>query len=121
MYGGSAHSGYHTGGHRPEYSPVLSAYHGAQDGRPNLGRDLLPDARVPAAALTPEQTEEFRAALGHLSLRDFHEIYQMMHSEVPTAIANYAPLGTLGGTMGGGIGHVHAEFGEFFTPDPRCD
>lgn len=118
MYGGSAHSGYHTGGHRPEYSPVLSAYHGAQDGRPNLGRDLLPDARVPAAALTPEQTEEFRAALGHLSLRDFHEIYQMMHSEVPTAIANYAPLGTLGGTMGGALDMSMPNSGNFLRPIP---
>lgn len=118
MYGGSAHSGYHTGGHRPEYSPVLSAYHGAQDGRPNLRRDLLPDARVPAAALTPEQTEEFRAALGHLSLRDFHEIYQMMHSEVPTAIANYAPLGTLGGTMGGALDMSMPNSGNFLRPIP---
>lgn len=118
MYGGSAHSGYHAGGHRPEYSPVLSAYHGAQDGRPNLGRDLLPDARVPAAALTPEQTEEFRAALGHLSLRDFHEIYQMMHSEVPTAIANYAPLGTLGGTMGGALDMSMPNSGNFLRPIP---
>ncbi len=118
MYGGSAHSGYHTGGHRPEYSPVLSADNGAQDGRPNLGRDLLPDARVPAAALTPEQTEEFRAALGHLSLRDFHEIYQMMHSEVPTAIANYAPLGTLGGTMGGALDMSMPNSGNFLRPIP---